>query len=197
MTYTHRRRAPRAFPVGALLLSLSVAAVTTASEEAAQDRLANMPPLIDRNVFFGDPEISGAQLSPDGKWISFRKPYRGVMNVWVKAVDEPFDAARPLTADTKRPLGGHFWTEDSRYVLFIQDKAAPRLPRLRGRSGAEPEEESGVPPARDLTPLEGIRAFIYAVPEANPSEIIVGIIDRDPALHDVYRLDIDTGCANS
>ncbi len=27
------------------------------------------PPLIDRDLFFGDPEISGAQISPDGKFI--------------------------------------------------------------------------------------------------------------------------------
>ena len=28
---------------------------------------AQQPPLIDRELFFGDPEISGAQISPDGK----------------------------------------------------------------------------------------------------------------------------------
>ncbi len=174
--------------------ALSCAVFATAADDATVDRLANLPPLIDRNVFFGDPEIAGAQLSPDGKWISFRKPYRGVMNVWVKAVNEPFDAARPLTADTKRPLGGHFWTQDSRYVLFIQDEGGTEDFHVYAVDpAAEPDGESGVPPARDLTPMEGIRAFIYAVPEGNPSQIIVGINDRDPALHDVYRLDIDTG----
>ena len=194
MTQTHRSRAPRTIQAGALLFSLSLAAIATASEDPAEDRLANLPPLIDRNVFFGDPEISGAQLSPDGNWISFRKPYRGVMNVWVKAIDEPFDAARPLTADSKRPLAGHFWTEDSRYVLFIQDEGGTEDFHIYAVDpAADPDEESGVPPARDLTPMEGIRAFIYAVPEANPSQIVVGINDRDPALHDVYRLDIDTG----
>ena len=30
-----------------------------------------IPPLIDREVFFGDPEISGAQVSPDGKWMVY------------------------------------------------------------------------------------------------------------------------------
>ena len=192
---THiRRTAVRAFQVGALLFSLSPAVLATASEDADDDHLANLPPLIDRNVFFGDPEIAGAQLSPDGKWISFRKPYRGVMNVWVKAVDEPFDAARPLTADTQRPLGGHFWTEDSRYVLFIQDEGGTEDFHVYAVDpAADAEEGSGVPPARDLTPMEGIRAFIYAVPEGNPSQIIVGLNDRDPALHDVHRLDIDTG----
>ena len=31
------------------------------------------------------------------------------------------------------------------------------------------------------------------MPEATPTKIIVGINDRDAALHDVYRLDIDSG----
>ena len=165
-----------------------------AAQDAAAERLAALPPLIDRNVFFGDPEIAGARLSPDGKWISFGKPYRGVMNVWVKHVDEPFDAARPLTADTKRPLGSHFWTEDSRYVLFIQDEGGTEDFHVYAVDpAAAAEEATGVPPARDLTPMEDITAAIYAVPEGTPGQIIVGINDRDPALHDVYRLDIDTG----
>ena len=35
---------------------------------------AQQPPVIDRELFFGDPEISGAQISPDGKYIAFLKP---------------------------------------------------------------------------------------------------------------------------
>ena len=177
-----------------LLLGLSLAATVTGAENPVADRLDKMPPLIDRDIFFGDPQVSGAQLSPDGKWISFRKPYLGVMNVWVKAVEAPFDSARPLTADTRRPLGGHFWTEDSRYVLFVQDEGGTEDYHVFAVDpAADAEESTGVPPARDVTPMEGIRAVIYAVPEATPAQIIVGINDRDPALHDVYRLDIDSG----
>ena len=195
MTNQHRIARPRSpartAAAGVLSLGLSLAAAVASADA---DRLAKMPPLIDREVFFGDPQVSGAQLSPDGKWISFRKPYAGVMNVWVKAIDAPFDAARPLTADTKRPLGRHFWTEDSRYVLFVQDEGGTEdFHVFAVDPSADAEATSGVPPARDLTPMQGIRAFIYAVPEATPSKIIVGINDRDPALHDVYRVDIDTG----
>ncbi|MFN9884123.1 MAG: hypothetical protein ACK53R_12125, partial [Bacteroidota bacterium] len=81
--------------------------------------LAQETPLIDRDLFFGNPEISGGQLSPDGKWISFTKAYNGIMNVWVKKFDEPFDKARVLT-DRKRPLYGYFWTYDSKYILYIK-----------------------------------------------------------------------------
>ena len=153
-----------------------------------------MPPLIDREVFFGDPEISGTQISPDGKWITFRKPYNGVVNIWVKAVDAPFDSARPITADTERPVGGYFWSEDSRYVLYVQDKGGDENYHVYVVDPAgEVNEATGTPEAHDLTPISGVRAFIYAVPEATPNRIVVGINDRDPALHDVYSLDLDTG----
>jgi dipeptidyl aminopeptidase/acylaminoacyl peptidase len=35
--------------------------------------------------------------------------------------------------------------------------------------------------------------MIYALPEKTPSEILVGLNDRDPQVHDVYRLDLRTG----
>ena len=50
-----------------------------------------------------------------------------------------------------------------------------------------------MPPARDLTPVDGVRAYIYSVPKNAPDVIIVGLNDRDAAMHDVYRLDIDSG----
>src|SRR2546426_9826553 len=80
------------------------------------------PPLIDRELFFGDPEISGAQISPDGKFIAFIKPFKGTRNIWVKATEEPFDKAKPITADTARPVRIYFWSRDGKYILFAQDK---------------------------------------------------------------------------
>lgn len=161
---------------------------------AAAPALAQQAPIVDRELFFGDPEISGGQISPDGQFITFVKPYRGVRNIWVKRVDAAFDDARPLTADSSRPVTGYFWTHDSRYVLFVQDRAGNENFRVYVVDPAAPAEAAtGVPPARDLTPYENIRAAIYAVPRATPDQIIVGLNDRDPQLHDVYRIDINTG----
>jgi hypothetical protein len=67
---------------------------------------AQMPALIDRELFFGNPEIAGAQISPDGKYIAFLKPYKDTRNVWVKKTEEPFNSARLLTNRTDRPIGG-------------------------------------------------------------------------------------------
>lgn len=155
---------------------------------------SQLPPLLDRNLFFDDPKIAGAQISPDGKFISFRKPHNNVMNIWVKRTEEPFEAARPITADTKRPVRGYFWSEDGRYILYVQDKGGNENFHVYAVDPtAANDPATGVPPARDLTPGDNVRAFIYAVPEATPNQILVGLNDRDPALHDVYRLNLDTG----
>ena len=177
-----------------LVLGTLAVAPAVAEETRPDAERGKLPPLIDRNLFFGDPEISGASISPDGRWISFRKPYREVINIWVKGVDEPFAAARPITADTERPVRGYFWSEDSRYVLYVQDKGGNENFHVYAVDPtAEVEKATGVPPAHDLTPYENVRAMIYAVPEATPKHILVGLNDRDPALHDVYKVSIDSG----
>lgn len=155
--------------------------------------VAELPPLIDRELFFGDPEISSAQLSPDGAYMSFIKPYRDVRNIYVKRLDEPFEAARPVTAD-ERPVPGYFWSRDGKFILYVQDKGGNENFHIYAVDpSAAVEAATGVPPARNLTPIENVRAAIYAVPENRPREIIAGLNDRDAAYHDVYRIDIATG----
>jgi hypothetical protein len=50
----------------ALVFVLS-AVLAVATSAAAQ----KLPPLIDREIFFGNPEIAGASISPDGKFMPF------------------------------------------------------------------------------------------------------------------------------
>ena len=95
------------------------AIVPGGAEELPYPRPA--PPLVDREIFFGNPEISGGQLSPDGRWVSFVKPLDGIRNVWVKSIDEPFEAARPMTADSLRPIQGHSGAR-TKVILFVQDQ---------------------------------------------------------------------------
>lgn len=45
----------------------------------------------------------------------------------------------------------------------------------------------------DLTPIEGVAAYVEAVGHAHPGHILVGLNDRDPEYHDLYRIDIATG----
>jgi hypothetical protein len=55
---------------------------------AVSSCVAQLPLIIDPELFFGDPEVSGAQISPDGSFVSFLKPFKGVRNIWIKERQE-------------------------------------------------------------------------------------------------------------
>ncbi|MDQ4120244.1 MAG: S9 family peptidase [Acidobacteriota bacterium] len=154
----------------------------------------NLPPLINREIFFDNPEIAGAQISPDGRFIAFRKPLKGTMNIWVKRTEEAFDKARPLTNRTDRPIPSFFWSRDGKYILFVQDKGGDENFNVYAVNPAEnPASGAEVPAARNLTEAQKVRAFIYGVPETDPDAIYVGLNERDKAWHDVYKVKISTG----
>lgn len=160
---------------------------------AGPPAIADLPPLIDRELFFGDPEITGAQISPDGKFIAFLRPLNGTRNVWVKGTDEPFTAARPVTNQTKRPVPAYLWSKDGRYILFVQDQGGDEDFNVYAVNPAEAKNAANVPQARNLTDVKGVRAEIYAVPKTDPDVIFAGLNDRDKAWHDLYRIRVSTG----
>lgn len=149
-------------------------------------------PLLDRDLFFGNPEISSGQLSPDGLWISFLKEYDGIMNIWVKKFDEPFDKARPLT-NSKRPLYGYTWSIDGKYILYVKDKDGDENINVFAVDPMAEAAEGEVPESRNLTPLEEVTAQIYQVSQNNPDLLYIGLNDRDKAWHDLYTLKISSG----
>lgn len=149
-------------------------------------------PIIDRDLFFGNPEISGGQLSPDGKWISFLKEYQGIMNIWVKKFDEPFEQARPLT-DNRSPLYGYYWSEDGRYILYVKDKDGDENINAFVVDPNEVNDTGTMPVSRNLTPFKDVLVQIYAVSQKNPDLMMVGINERDKSWHDLYELRISSG----
>jgi dipeptidyl aminopeptidase/acylaminoacyl peptidase len=156
--------------------------------------IAQQPPIIDRELFFGDPEITGAQLSPDGKFIAFIKPWNSTRNIWVKKTEEPFEKAKLVSADTKRPIPGYMWSRDGKYILFVQDQAGDENYNVFAVNPSDtPAAGSPAPPARNITQASGVRAVPYAVPKSEPDILYAGLNDRDKAWHDLYRIKISTG----
>ena len=173
------------------LIALTLVLAAAASPLAA---LADQPPLIDRNLFYGEVTIAGAQISPDGLYLSFLKPYKGTRNIWVKGADEPFSAARPVSAEATRPIRSYFWSHDSKYILYVQDSGGDENFNVYAIDPNLPADaKSGVPPTRALTNLKGVRTEIFAVPKAKPDILYIGLNDRDPKWHDLYELKISSG----
>ena len=160
----------------------------------ASAAFAQQPALIDREIFFGNPEYAGAQISPDGKYISFVKPLDDVRNIWVKGFDEPFEKARPLTAEKKRPVANYFWSRDSKRILFVKDNDGDEnFNAFSVDPAGTPAAGSKVPASTNLTNATGVRTILYAVPESEPDFIYIGLNERDKAWHDLYKVQISTG----
>ena len=174
----------------ALLLAVSAMALPLSSVSAR----AQQPPIIDRNLFFGEVQIAGAQISPDGQWVSFLKPYKGTRNIWVKKVTEPFSAARPMSAEATRPVRNYFWSRDAKYLLYAQDNAGDENFNVYAIDPkATADGVTGVPATRPLTNLKKVRTELYAAPKSKPDVLYIGLNDRDPRFHDLYELHISTG----
>ena len=186
-------RLPGFFLAAALAIPFAAAKPPTAVPKVAPPK-TQLPPVLDRELFFGNPEIAGAQISPDGIYIAFLKPWKDTRNVWVKKTGEPYTAAKLVTADPKRPVPGFFWSRDSKKILFVQDKDGDENYNVYAVDpSAAPAAGKDAPGARNLTDAKGARAMIYAVPKSDPDTIFVGLNDRDAAWHDLYKVKISTG----
>jgi dipeptidyl aminopeptidase/acylaminoacyl peptidase len=141
--------------------------------------------LIPRSVLFGNPQRANARVSPNGKWLSFLAPVEGILNVWVAPIDEPTQA-RPVTDDKVRDIRGHYWAYTGNHIIYSQDKAGDENWHIYVTEVATLE-------TRDITPLEKIHAQVQDVSQKFPNEILVGLNDRIPQLHDIYRVNIETG----
>src|SRR5437660_5910686 len=160
------------------LSSIAFASLLLIASRPAAAQPNGLPPIIDRELFFGDPEIAGAQISPDGKFIAFVRPFKGTRNIWIKRTEDSFDKAKPITADTTRPIPAYFWSRDGKYILFVQDKAGDENYLVYAVNPAEsPAAGQDVPVARNLTDLKGVRAIIQSVPRTEPDAIYAGLND--------------------
>lgn len=162
------------------------AATTPEGKTVTGQNKASVPkalvPLIDRELIFGNPEIAFAQVSPDGKYLAFLKPWNDTRNIWVKRTNEPFSSARLLTTEKKRPIPQYLWSRDSKYILYVKDTDGDENFNLYAVDpSGNAAQGADAPPSRDLTGLKGVRVVPYSVPKRDPDVVYIGVNDRDKA----------------
>jgi dipeptidyl aminopeptidase/acylaminoacyl peptidase len=151
-----------------------------------------MADLIPREVLFGNPERTSPRISPDGTRLAWIAPREGVLNVWVAPIGASgpsgvdWDAATVVTDDTDRGIRVIAWARDGRHLLYLQDTGGDENWRLY-------DVDMDTMDRRDLTPFEGIQARIIGTSKRHRDEVLVGMNRDNPALHDVYHLDLPTG----
>ncbi|CAN5384570.1 S9 family peptidase [soil metagenome] len=146
---------------------------------------AELPPLISREVLFGNPERADPQISPDGQQIAWLAPdKKGVLNVWAS----PIDGRNPhtITNETERPIEWYAWGGDGKHLLYLQDKGGDENLHL---FSADLTNDN----VRDLTPFRGVRAQNVMTDLQHPRFVLVALNLRDRHVFDMYRVDLETG----
>ncbi len=156
--------------------------VAVASPLAAQPKAST--PLIPREVLFGNPERADPQISPDGTQLGYLAPVDGVLNVWIRTLGKTDD--RAVTADTKRGIRNFSWQYDNHHILYTQDVGGDENWRLY-------QTDIATKQTRDLTPFDKVRVELVAYDWKTPDTILIQMNKRDPAVFDVYRVDLTTG----
>ncbi len=142
-------------------------------------------PLVPREIFFGDPDISSPQLSIDGARIAYLAPLDGVRNLWVAPLDDPA-AARPLTRAANRPIGDFQWAFTNRHIVFLQEQAGDDNWHVSSVDIAD-----GI--IVTLSPERGVLAYVEQSSHRFPAELLIGHNGRDKRFFDLHRVEIATG----
>ena len=80
-----------------------------------------LPPLIPVEDLFRPPTRAAAKISPDGTRIAFLSPSEGRLNVWVEDLEPGSPGARRVTDDSNRSILHFEWTDDPRWLIYLQD----------------------------------------------------------------------------
>ena len=146
---------------------------------------AELPPLIPREILFGNPARTDPQLSPDGAQIAWLAPDKnGMLNVWVSTMDGRNPHA--ITNKSHRPIDWYAWAGDGKHILYLQDNAGDENNHL---FSVDLTSEN----VRDLTPFPGVRAQNVMTDLQHPRFVLIALNKRDRHVFDMYRVDLQTG----
>lgn len=142
---------------------------------------AKQIPVID---FFKTPEKVVYRISPDGKYISYLKPYKDKQNLFIQSLAGGKE--QMATAFTDYPVrGDYYWTYNNE-IVFFQDAIAQDEIKMFALDIATLK-------VNPIISQKKVRVTILGRDRSTPDIITVRMNKRDPANFDIYRLNIKTG----
>lgn len=144
-----------------------------------------LPEMISVEDLFTSPRRAAATISPDGTRLAYLAPWHDRLNVWVQDLTPDAEPQR-VTGDENRSIVVYQWTDDSRWLLYLQDSDGDENWHVYRVDLTDPGA-----PAVDLTPFDGVRSY-FELPRGLPGKAIVAMNQRTPQLTDAYELDIGT-----
>ncbi len=152
---------------------------------ACKTKQEEKAPLLPAEDFFRNSEMTAWQISPDGQYVSYRSPYKGHSNVFVRKITD--STAIPVTFDTVRNISQYRWKGNR--ILYLQDVGGDENFQLFSVSIDGKDQKA-------LTPFPKVRTEILNdlryVP-GKEKEILIMINKRDARYFDPYSVNIETG----
>ena len=133
--------------------------------------------------FFKTPEKSFFKISPDGKYLSYLKPYKDKQNLFVQSLADGKE--RMATSFTDNSVKDYFWTFNNQLV-FNQDVTEMDEFKMYALDVKTLQ-------IRTLLSQTKTRIRMLNRSRKQPDVITIIMNKRNPANFDVYRLNITTG----
>ncbi len=142
---------------------------------------AKLIPIID---FFKTAEQSTFRISPDGKYISYLKPYKDKQNLFIQSLADGKE--RMATSFTDYPVGRDYFWAFNNEIVFSQDVIALDEYKMF-------TVDASTLKVHKIFSQEKVRITLLNRNKQEPDMITIRINKRDPANLDIYRLNIKTG----
>ena len=140
--------------------------------------------LIPLKDFFKNPQIANVKISPNGEYLSYLKPWKNRLNIYVRRIDSKEE--RRITKQTKRNISYYGWKGDET-LLFFGDSAGDENFHIY-RTSADGKDKQDLTPFKDVT----VRMVDW-LENISQDEIMIVMNKRNKQIFDVYRLNILTG----
>ena len=163
-------------PSGILLFIFLIAALSDCKRHEV--------PQIPISDFFKTPEESTFRISPDGKYISYLKPYKDKQNLFIESLaDGKAQMATSFTDYSVR--NDYFWTGNNQLV-FSQDLIALDQEKIFAL-------DVSTLSVHNILAQEKVRIALMGRNTKEPDIVNIRMNKRDPAIFDIYKLNIKTG----
>ncbi len=133
--------------------------------------------------FFTKPAASAFQLSPNGRYLSFKKRNdQGKTDLWLQ--DTETQEEHLLLAEGDEVIRGYGWLTDERLV-YMKDSGGDENYHIFAIDADGSND-------KDLTPYDGVKTQIQNLLKDDPEHIIILMNKDNPQLFEPYRLNVTT-----
>ncbi|SMO38622.1 Dipeptidyl aminopeptidase/acylaminoacyl peptidase [Solitalea koreensis] len=130
--------------------------------------------------FFRNPDKFYYHISPDGKYISYLKPYQNRLNIYVHKLNS--NEIIRVTSETENSVTRYWWGNNNQ-LIYLQDNNGDEKYRLYAvnKDGSN---------RHDLIPFSNVITRVVRV--MGNGNILIEMNKRDEKKFDIYRLNLET-----